>query len=111
MRFKPGLMAIAVAVWAGGAGATSPCPPGAQCAPLPPEFFVAMRAQIAAMPLACAKHDPANAERYAAAAQAAIAALPQADREMLATARQDPGYPRCSIWRWNRSSATTRPNA
>lgn len=84
---------MAGVTWAVCAQATEQCPVGAQCAPLPAEYAVAMRAEIDAFPRACAQRDPAHAADYAQMLAAELQRLPEAERQALGDALADPGYP------------------
>jgi len=86
------LMMVGLA-WALGAQATAQCPVGVQCAPLPAEYRVAMRAEIDAFPRACAQRDPAHAADYAQMLAAELLRMPEADRQALNEASADPAYP------------------
>ena len=91
--FKRSVWMMVGMVWALGAQATEQCPAGAQCAPLPAEYAVAMRAEIDAFPRACAQRDPAHAADYAQTLAAALQRLSESERQALATAVADPTYP------------------
>lgn len=75
------------------AQATEQCPVGVQCAPLPAEYTVAMRAEIDAFPRACAQRDPAHAADYVQMLTAELQRLPETERQALGEALADPAYP------------------
>jgi len=90
---KRGVLMLMGLAWAVCAQATEQCPAGAQCAPLPAEYMVAMRAEIDAFPRACAQRDPAHAADYAQMLAAELQRLSEPDRRALGEALADPAYP------------------
>ena len=90
---KHGVLMLMGLAWAVCAQATEQCPAGAQCAPLPAEYMVAMRAEIDAFPRACAQRDPAHAADYAQMLTAELQRLSEPDRRALGEALADPSYP------------------
>ncbi len=88
-----GFSALMLALYSAGSFATAPCPPDAPCGPLPPDFKVAMYASLVAFPMACAKLDPANAQRYNAALATELGKLDAEDQEAMNAAKRDPALP------------------
>ncbi|WP_416051035.1 hypothetical protein [Cupriavidus basilensis] len=84
---------LILALFSASSFSTTQCPPDAPCGALPPEFKVAMYASIVAFPMACAKLDPANAQRYEAALSVELGKLGADDQAAMDEARRDPALP------------------
>ena len=83
------ILAVAALMTSSVASATSPCPPGARCAP--DEFAVVVAASLVAVEKVCARMDPPRKGQYAEAlANMLETKLDAEDREAIRKAMQSP---------------------
>lgn len=64
MRIVLVSLIVLVTIHPGTSMATSPCPSGAKCSPLPDDYYMAIYAMLRSFVAACSKQSPENASAY-----------------------------------------------